>query len=455
MIKKILIANRGEIAVRIIRACREMGIQTVAIYSEADKDALHVQIADESVCIGPPPSSESYLRMDRIISATLITGADAIHPGVGFLSENSEFAELCEKCNITFIGPTSSILSMMGNKSTAKNLVKSLGVPVVPGSVDGNESMHLSRKYANEIGYPVIVKASLGGGGKGMRSIFSDVEFENEFYSAQKEAINAFGDGRLYVEKLIKNPRHIEFQILADRYGKVLHLGERECSIQRKHQKLIEESPSVSLTNSLRDKMAKCSVKIAKEVKYIGAGTIEYLLDDSGHFYFMEMNTRVQVEHPVTELVVGIDIIKEQIRIANGEKLNRNQKDIKILGHAIECRINAENPLFDFRPSPGTIKNIYMPGGPGVRIDTSLYNGCEIPPYYDSLLAKVIVHASNRSDAIRKLTCALGEIIIEGIDSNIVFLYNILTNESYKDNEIDINFLERSMSEFNYEVEIQ
>lgn len=366
MIKKILIANRGEIAVRIIRACREMGIETVAVYSEADRDALHTKLADEAVCIGPAASSESYLSMDRIISATIVTGADAIHPGFGFLSENSRFAELCEQCSITFIGPGSDVIARLGNKQEARNTMIAAGVPVIPGSTEPIYDAQAGARAAEEIGYPVIVKAALGGGGKGMRVANTPEEFEQSFQTAQKETQMAFGDNMMYIEHFVQHPRHIEFQILADSYGNVIHLGERDCSIQRNHQKMIEESPSAALSDELREKMGEAAVKAAKAAGYVNAGTIEFLLEKNNNFYFMEMNTRIQVEHPVTEWVTGIDLVKEQIRIASGKKLSYRQEDVRLLGHAIECRINAENPEKGFRPSPGTITDMYLPGGKGI-----------------------------------------------------------------------------------------
>ena len=383
MIKKVLIANRGEIAVRIIRACREMGIETVAVYSEADKEALHAKLADEAVCIGPAASAESYLSMDRIISATIVTGADAIHPGFGFLSENSRFAELCEQCNITFIGPDSKVIAKLGNKQEARNTMAAAGVPVIPVSTEPIYDAAAGAVIAGEVGYPVIVKAALGGGGKGMRIANTPEEFERSFQTAQKETQMAFGDNTMYIEHFVQHPRHIEFQILADHYGNVVHLGERDCSIQRNHQKMIEESPSVALSDELRERMGEAAVKAAKAAGYQNAGTIEFLLEKSGSFYFMEMNTRIQVEHPVTEWVTGIDLIKEQIRIASGRKLAFAQEDIHLNGHAIECRINAENPRKGFRPSPGTVKDMYLPGGKGIRIDSAIYSGYTIPPYYD------------------------------------------------------------------------
>ena len=443
MIKKILIANRGEIAVRIIRACREMGIETVAVYSEADKEALHTKLADEAVCIGPAPSNESYLSMDRIISATIITGADAIHPGFGFLSENSKFAELCEQCNITFIGPDSKVIAKLGNKQEARNTMVSAGVPVIPGSTEPIYDAEKGAEIADEIGYPVIVKAALGGGGKGMRVANTKEEFEQSFHTAQKETQMAFGDNTMYIEHFVQHPRHIEFQILADEYGNVIHLGERDCSIQRNHQKMIEESPSVALSEELRQKMGEAAVKAAKAAGYKNAGTIEFLLEKNGNFYFMEMNTRIQVEHPVTEWVTGIDLIKEQIRIASGKKLSYTQDEVHLTGHAIECRINAENPEKGFRPSPGTITDMYLPGGKGIRIDSAIYSGYTIPPYYDSMVAKLIVWAKNRNEAIRKMQSALGEVIIEGIETNVDYQYEILNHPDFLTGNIDVEFIER------------
>ena len=442
MIKKVLIANRGEIAVRIIRACRELGIETVAVYSEADRDALHTKLADEAICVGPAPSSESYLSMDRIISATIVTGADAIHPGFGFLSENSKFAELCEKCTITFIGPNSKVIASLGNKQEARNTMIRAGVPVIPGSNEAVYDAATGASVAKKIGYPVIVKAALGGGGKGMRVANTPEEFEQSFLTAQKETQMAFGDNTMYIEHFVQHPRHIEFQILADAYGNVVHLGERDCSIQRNHQKMIEESPSAALDEELRRKMGDAAVKAAKAAGYVNAGTIEFLLEKTGDFYFMEMNTRIQVEHPVTEWVTGIDLIKEQIRIASGQRLAFTQKDIHMEGHAIECRINAENPEKGFRPSPGTITDLYLPGGKGIRIDTAIYTGYTIPPYYDSMIAKLIVWAKNRKEAIRKMQSALGEVIIEGVDTNINYQYEILSDPDFLSGNIDINYIE-------------
>lgn len=443
MIQKVLIANRGEIAVRIIRACREMGIETVAVYSEADRDALHTQLADEAICIGPADSTESYLNMERIISATVISGADAIHPGFGFLSENAKFAELCGQCNITYIGPRAETIRKMGNKAEARATMIEAGVPVIPGSQKSLHDVKEGAEIAAQVGYPVMIKAALGGGGKGMRVARTAQEFERSFLTAAKEAKMAFGDETMYLERFVENPRHIEFQILADKFGTVIHLGERDCSIQRNHQKVIEESPSIALSEELRRKMGEAAVKAAKAAGYENAGTIEFLLDRDGSFYFMEMNTRIQVEHPVTEWVTGIDLIKEQIRIADGRKLSYGQADVHIQGHAIECRINAENPSKHFMPCPGTITDMYLPGGKGVRVDSAIYAGYTVPPYYDSMLTKLIVHAKSRKEAIKKMRSALGEVIIEGIDTNVDYLYRIVNHPDYINGNIDIEFIQK------------
>lgn len=442
MIKKVLIANRGEIAVRIIRACREMGIETVAVYSEADKEALHTKLADEAICIGPAPSKDSYLSMENIISATIISGADAIHPGFGFLSENSKFAELCEQCNITFIGPDSKVIASLGNKQVARNTMMAAGVPVIPGSKEPVYDAKTGAALAQEIGYPVIIKAALGGGGKGMRTAWTPEEFESAFQTAQKETEMAFADSTMYIEHFVENPRHIEFQILADKYGNVIHLGERDCSIQRNHQKLIEESPSVALSDELRKKMGDAAVKAAKAAGYENAGTIEFLLEKSGNFYFMEMNTRIQVEHGVTELVTGIDLIKEQIFIAAGEKLRFKQKDIQIQGHAIECRLNAENPEKNFMPCPGKIEFLHLPGGNGVRIDSAIYAGYQIPPNYDSMIAKIMVYGKDRDTAIDKMRSALGEVNVEGIITNLDYQYEIINHPVFRSGDVTTGFLE-------------
>ena len=441
MFRKILIANRGEIAVRIIRACREMGIGTVAVYSEADRDALHAQLADESICIGKAQAKDSYLNMERILSATVASGADAIHPGFGFLSENSKFAELCRKCNITFIGPSPEVIQKMGNKSEARNTMTMAGVPVIPGTKEPVMDAEYGRELADKIGYPVMVKAALGGGGKGMRVVRNADEFEANFNNAQMEAVNGFADGTMYIEKYIENPRHIEFQILADNYGNVIHLGERDCSIQRRHQKLIEESPSVALNSQLRDKMGSTAVKAAKAAGYTNAGTIEFLLDKDENFYFMEINTRIQVEHGITELVTGIDLIKEQIKIACGEKLSYTQEDIKVQGHAIEARINAEDADKGFAPCPGNIVAMHIPGGNGIRIDSAVYGGYTIPPFYDSMIMKVMAYDHTREGAIAKLKGALGEIVLDGPVTNLDFQYDILVNEKFLSGEIDTDFI--------------
>lgn len=442
MFKKILIANRGEIAVRIIRACREMGIQTVAVYSEADADALHTQLADEAICIGPANSADSYLNMERILSATTATKAEAIHPGFGFLSENSKFVEMCEKCKIAFIGPSADIIHKMGNKSEARATMMKAGVPVVPGTKEPVYDAKEGKKIADEMGYPVIVKASSGGGGKGMRVVEKSEDFEANFLIAQRESVNAFADDTMYIEKYIVNPRHVEFQIIADKHGNVVHLGERDCSIQRNHQKVIEESPCSVISEEQRKKMGDVAIRAAKAVGYESAGTIEFLLDKSGDFYFMEMNTRIQVEHPVTEMVTGLDLIQEQIRIAQGEQLSVTQEDIRVTGHAIECRINAENPEKNFRPCPGVIENIHLPGGKGVRIDTAIYNGYRIPPNYDSMILKLIVHDKDRFRAINKMQCALGELVIEGVDTNIDFQFDILGNNRFISGDINTHFIQ-------------
>lgn len=446
MFKKILIANRGEIAVRVIRACREMGIETVAVYSTADKDSLHAQLADEAVCIGPAASKDSYLKMERILSATLASGAEAIHPGFGFLSENSKFAELCTKCKIAFIGPDGDVIDRMGNKSEARNTMIKAKVPVVPGTKEAVYDVVQGKKLADEIGYPVMIKASAGGGGKGMRIARSAVEFPKLFETAQKEAKNGFADDTMYIEKYIEGAKHIEFQILADNYGNVIHLGERDCSVQRRHQKMIEEAPSVVISNELREEMGAIAVKAAKAAGYKNAGTIEFILDQDKNYYFMEMNTRIQVEHGITEMVTGIDLIKEQIRLAAGERLRFSQEDIKIRGHAIECRINAECPSRGFLPSPGTIEALHFPGGFGVRIDTMLYQGYTIPPTYDSLAAKLITHAPSREEAIQKMLGALGELVIEGIETNTEFLYDLMNEEEYQKGNITTDFVEKVLN---------
>lgn len=448
MFNKILIANRGEIAVRIIRACREMGIKTVAVYSEADRDALHTLLADEAICIGPAASTESYLDMERIISATVAMKADAIHPGFGFLSENAKFAELCERCSIKFIGPSAEIIHKMGNKSEARKTMMEAGVPVVPGSKEPVFTAKEALKMAQSIGFPVMIKASSGGGGKGMRISRSSEDFEANFNQAQMESVKGFSDDTMYIEKYIERPRHIEFQILADSHGNVVHLGERDCSIQRRHQKVLEESPSAAITEDLRKRMGETAVRAAKAVGYVNAGTIEFLLDKNKEFYFMEMNTRIQVEHPVTEAVTDMDLIKEQIKIAAGDPLGFDQKDVVIRGHAIECRINAENPEKNFMPCPGRITNVHVPGGRGVRIDTAIYNDYMVPPNYDSMLLKLIVYDKDRDAAIAKMRSALGELVIEGIETNLDFQYEILNNEAYQEGDIDTDFIPKYFPQY-------
>ena len=444
MFKKVLVANRGEIAVRIIRACREMGVETLAVYSTADKDALHSQLADEAVCIGEATVGRSYLNVVNIISAATCTGCDAVHPGFGFLSENSRFAEMCQECGLKFIGPTSDMIDRMGNKSEARKTMREAGVPVVPGSKGVVLSADEAVSIAEEIGYPVMLKASAGGGGKGMREASNPEELRSQFAAAQTEARNSFGDDAMYVEKLIVNPKHIEFQIIGDAYGNVVHLGERDCSIQRKHQKVLEEAPS-GISPELRSRMAADAVKAAKAISYESAGTVEFLLDKGEQYYFIEMNTRIQVEHPITEMVTGIDIMKEQIRVAAGEPLSFGQKDVRIEGHAIECRINAEDPDHGFRPCPGTVGQLYMPGGFGVRVDSAVYSGYTIPPYYDSMIAKLIVHAQDRPTAILRMKRVLGEFVVEGITTNIEFQYRILNNPAYRSGTFDTGFIESEM----------
>lgn len=429
MFQKILIANRGEIAVRIIRACKEMGIETVAVYSEADKEALHVLMADEAVCIGPSKTKDSYLNMQNIISATVLTGASAIHPGFGFLSENSSFARMCEDCNITFIGPKADTIDLLGSKAKARAAMQRASIPVVPGTEGEIESMEEAKAIAESIGYPVMIKACAGGGGKGMRAVYMACDLEKAIISARNEAKAAFGDDHVYMEKLLINPKHVEFQILADNYGNVIHLGERDCSIQRRNQKLMEESPCAVISKELRTRMGAAAVKAAKATGYVNAGTIEFLLDKQGNYYFMEMNTRIQVEHPVTEMVTGIDMIKEQIKIASGEKLVYRQRDIEFRGHAIECRINAEDPKRKFLPCPGYVENVLFPGGFGVRVDSALYPSYIVPPCYDSMIAKLIVHGGNRAEAINRMKRALSELVIDGIETNIDFQYELLEKE--------------------------
>lgn len=443
MIKKILIANRSEIALRIIRACKELGIKTVAVHSEADTDSLHVRFADEAICIGPAQSSESYLNTLRILAAAEVSGADAIHPGYGFLAENPEFADMCNSSNLKFIGPSANVIRKMGNKSEAKALIKKAGVPVVPGSEGILKSIEEGKGLVEGIGFPVILKAVSGGGGRGMRIVNSMEEFEMNYQMAQAEAQGAFGDPDLYLEKYIQNPRHIEIQIMADQHGNVVYLGERECSIQRRHQKLIEESPSVVVSDELRQKMGQIAAQGAKQVGYEGAGTIEFLLDEDGSYYFMEMNTRIQVEHPVTEMVYNRDLLKDQIRIAAGEKIGYTQEDVKLVGHAIECRINAEDWERNFMPNPGEIKSFHVPGGPGIRVDTHAYERYHIPPFYDSLIAKLIAYGKNRDESIARLNRALEEFIIEGVKTTIPFHQRLIKREEFIEGNFDTGFLDR------------
>jgi acetyl-CoA carboxylase biotin carboxylase subunit len=442
LFKKILIANRGEIALRIIRACKELGIPTVAVYSEADADSLHVRFADEVVCIGPPPSNKSYLNVPQIISAAEITNADAIHPGYGFLAENAPFAEICQSCDIQFIGPRPEVIVQMGDKALAKDTMRKAGVPIIPGSDGVVASPEEASRIAEEMGYPIIIKAVAGGGGRGMRVVRSQDEVANAFAMAMTEAQNAFSNPSLYIEKYFEQPRHIEVQILGDRFGNVVALGERECSIQRKHQKLIEESPSPAVTESIRKAMNEAAMKGARQVRYDSAGTIEFLLDEDGNFYFMEMNTRIQVEHPVTEAVIGIDLIKEQILIAAGGKLPERLETFKLRGHAMECRINAEDPMLDFRPSPGKITSFHIPGGLGVRVDTHAYAQYVIPPYYDSLIAKIITHGRDRKEAMDRMQRALEEFIIQGIATTIPLHQKILKNDNFRQGKFNTKFLE-------------
>lgn len=442
MFQKILIANRGEIAVRIIRACRELGIKSVAVYSEADKEALHTQLADEAICIGKAAPADSYLNMERILSATIASKAEAIHPGFGFLSENAKFAEMCEKCKIAFIGPPSEVIHKMGDKQEARKTMMAAGVPVVPGTKEAVYSAKEGQKIAEEIGYPVMIKAASGGGGKGMRISRSSQDFSDNFKLAQQESVNAFGDDTMYIEKYVESPRHIEFQILADKFGNIVSLGERDCSIQRRHQKMIEEAPSVALDEKLRKKMGEVAVKAAKAANYENAGTIEFLLDKDKNFYFMEMNTRIQVEHPVTEMVTGLDLVKEQITIAAGEPLRFKQKDIHISGHAIECRLNAENPEKNFMPCPGKIEYLHLPGGNGIRIDSAIYSGYTIPPNYDSMIAKIIVFAKDRESAIAKMRSALGEVNVDGIVTNLDYQYEIINHPVFQSGDINTHFIQ-------------
>ena len=441
---KVLIANRGEIAVRIIRACRELGLRTVAVYSEADRSALHAKIADEAVCIGPAKSADSYLNVRAIIAACEITGADAIHPGFGFLSENASFARTCEKCGITFIGPDSHSIEMLGDKAAAKEAMKAAGVPVIPGSEGAVKTMDDAKRIAEKIGYPVMVKASAGGGGRGIRVAENAEKLEAMVNAAKQEALSCFGNDEIYIEKFVVDPKHIEIQILADSFGNVVSLGERDCSMQRRNQKVLEEAPSTIIDEKTRAEMGKAACAAAKVCGYKNAGTIEFLVDRDRHFYFMEMNTRIQVEHPITEEVTGIDIVKEQLKIAAGEPLGFKQEDIEIRGHAIECRINAENPAMNFMPSPGVIDGLFVPGGPGVRIDSAVYQGYEITPYYDSMIAKLIVHGKDRDEAIAKMKWALSEFIVDGVYTNIDFQLNLIRTEEFEKGTYDNGFLNRT-----------
>ncbi len=442
---KILIANRGEIAVRIIRACKEMNIKTVAVYSEIDKNALHTKLADEAICIGPANPKQSYLNIKNIIEAARITKADSIHPGFGFLSENANFAKICEESNIKFIGPTSRVINLLGNKSNSKELMKREDVPVIPGSEGSITGLKEALKIAEKIGYPVMLKASAGGGGKGIRVVNNEKEMEMSYNIVKQEAKNSFNDDEIYIEKYIRNPRHVEIQIMADEYGNVVHLGERDCTIQRNHQKIIEETPSSVVDEKLRNKMGQAAIKAAKAAGYTSLGTVEFLVDINKDFYFMEMNTRIQVEHPITEERTGIDLVKEQIRIAAGEKLKYKQKEIEFRGHVIECRINAENPAKNFMPSPGKIGEINLPGGNGVRIDTAIYSGYVIPPNYDSMIAKIITHGTSRNEAISKMKRALEELVVDGIETNRDFLFEIIRNPDFIRGSFDTSFIEKQI----------
>ncbi len=442
MLKRILIANRGEVAVRIIRACRELGIETVAVYSDVDKDALHVKLADKAVCIGPAKAAKSYLNKNHIIETACLTGCDSIHPGFGFLSENSRFAKVCNEIGIKWIGPSGELISLMGDKAKAKETMQKAGIPVVPGSEGILEGLEQAEKIAEKIGYPVILKASSGGGGKGIRIAYSKEELRRAYQLVKQESRNAFNDDSIYLEKFIENPRHVEVQILADEHGNAVSLGERDCSLQRNHQKVLEETPCPIIPEKLRQKMGRLAVNAVCEIGYTNVGTMEFLVDKDKNYYFMEMNTRLQVEHPVTEAVTGIDIVKEQIRVAGGERLSFSQKEIEIRGHSMECRINAENPNRNFMPCPGKITGLHLPGGNGIRIDTAIYDGYTIPQSYDSMIAKVIVHGKNRDESISKMKSALGELVIEGIDTNIDFLFQILDNKKFQANDYDTSFIE-------------
>ncbi|MCR5146402.1 MAG: acetyl-CoA carboxylase biotin carboxylase subunit [Clostridia bacterium] len=444
MMNKILIANRGEIAVRIIRACKEMNIKTVAVYSTADKDSLHTKLADEAICIGEGPAQKSYLNVQNIIEAANITGSDSIHPGYGFLSENAQFAKICEESHIKFIGPKSSVIDSLGNKSNSKELMRKCGIPVIPGSDGSVKSIEEAKKVSKKIGYPIMLKAANGGGGKGIRVVYNEEDLEKSYILVKQEAKKSFNDDEIYIEKFIENPRHIEIQIMADEYGNVVHLGERDCTIQRNHQKIIEETPSQVLDDRLRNKMGETAIKVAKAAGYTSLGTVEFLVDKDRNFYFMEMNTRVQVEHPITEIRTNIDLIKEQIRIAANEKLKIKQKDIEFRNYVIECRVNAENPYKNFMPCPGKITGLNLPGGNGIRIDTGIYEGYTIPSYYDSMIAKLIVYGTSRNEAIAKLKRALEEFVIEGLTTNIDFIFEIIKNPDFIRGNYDTSFIERN-----------
>lgn len=440
---KLLIANRGEIAVRIIRACKEMNIKTVAVYSTADKESLHTKLADEAICIGEAPSQKSYLNIQNIIEAANITGSDSIHPGYGFLSENSKFAKICEESNIKFIGPKADVIDMLGNKSNAKELMKKCGIPVIPGSDGCVNTIESAKEISKKIGYPIMLKASSGGGGKGIRVCFNENELEKNYTLVKQEAKVSFNDDEIYIEKFIENPRHIEVQVLADEFGNIIHLGERDCTIQRNHQKVIEETPSQVIDDKLRSKMGDTAIKVAKVAGYTSLGTVEFLVDKNRHFYFMEMNTRVQVEHPITELRTNIDLVKEQIKVAAGEKLKIKQKDVKFQNWVIECRINAENPYKNFRPCPGKITGLNLPGGNGIRIDTGIYEGYVIPSYYDSMIAKLIAYGNSRNEAIAKIKRALEEFVVDGVDTNIDFIFEIIKNPDFIRGNYDTSFLDK------------
>ncbi len=448
MFKRILIANRGEIALRVIRACRELDIETVAVFSEADRESLHVRFADDDMCIGPPPSRLSYLKIPNLIAAAEITGADAIHPGYGFLAESAEFAETCAASNIAFIGPTAEQIRLMGDKAAARKLAVEHDIPVVPGSKETIDDSAEAVEVARDIGYPVIIKATAGGGGKGMRVANDDGAFERAFALARNEALAAFGSAEVYIEKYLDRPRHVEIQIMGDRHGKVVHLCERDCSVQRRHQKVVEEAPSPAVDQELRERMGEAAVRMASHIGYVGAGTVEFLLNPDGHFYFMEMNTRIQVEHPVTEMVTNFDLVKEQIRVSAGEPVKLELKGSRVRGHAIECRVNAEDPFRNFQPSPGMITTFHPPGGPGVRVDTHIYSGYTVPPFYDSLIAKLIVHGRSREEALTRMHHALDFFIVEGITTNIPFLQRVINHPEFKAGAVDTKFLEREQQLF-------